>query len=299
MNKLLILNADDLGYDEQTNEAVETLLRGGYITSASLLAPGPAAEDAVRRVKRLGAAVGAHLCLTSDDKTACWRSLSDGRSFRGTLPYALTDLTCGATRRDVRAELFAQLAFLKARGCRIDHADAHAGALYGLAGRRFYLDAFDLAAKAGLPFRLPKTPGFFLRQTGEKAAPAVKALHGALLRQANKRRLLLPDDVFSDPRAPAAIKDRDDLFACYLGAVERCGPGVTELFLHPRMDDAAPGTAWKKRQWEFELLLSGRLQQRAKQCGVRVVSPGEAYARGPGSRPFQTFRLDFPTEIGL
>ena len=59
MDKYLILNADDFGYDAETNEAIETLLKSERITSVSLLAPAPAAEDAADRAKRLGVSVGA------------------------------------------------------------------------------------------------------------------------------------------------------------------------------------------------------------------------------------------------
>ena len=273
MDKYLILNADDFGYDAETNEAVEALLQSERITSVSLLAPAPAADDAVSRAKRLGVPVGVHLCLTAD--AAGWKSVSGAKSFGGSLPRDAGSLMFGATRRDVRAELAAQYGRVAATGCGVDHADAHSGALYGLAGRRFYLDAFDLCALHALPFRFPKTPGFFLRETGGKAAPAVKALHRAVLRQAEKRNLFLPDDVWSDPRKPESIESRDSLFAYYLNAVRACGVGVTEIFLHPRAAEAEPGSPWLKRRWEYELLLSGALLKEAKNCGVKVVGPAQ------------------------
>ena len=277
MDKYLILNADDFGYDAETNEAIETLLKSERITSVSLLAPAPAAEDAADRAKRLGVSVGVHLCLTADDAAAGWKSVSGAKSLGGSLPHDVRSLTFGATRRDVRAELAAQYDRIAALGCGIDHADAHSGALYGLAGRRFYLDAFDLCAARRLPFRFPKTPGFFLRETGGRAALAIKAIHGAILRQAEKRNVLLPDDVFSDPRKAEAIESRDALFAYYLNAVRGCGAGVTEIFLHPRVSEAGPGSPWRKRRWEYDLLLSGALIREAKACGVQVVGPAQCY----------------------
>lgn len=277
MNKVLILNADDFGYDEETDEAVKTLLQTERVTSVSLLTPAPAADKAARIANALGVPVGLHLCLTSDDRVRRWPRLSDAKRIGEALPQNPAGLTFGAHRADVQKEILAQYAFLTGRGCKIDHIDAHSGAFYGLAGRRFYLDAFDFASKIGLPFRFPKTPDFFLRQVGGKAAPAVKAFHRAILRQAKKRRVLLPDDVFSDPRSPAAIRNRDDLFAFYLDAVDSLRDGVTEFFLHPRASDAAPGSAWAKRQWEYELLRSGLLLRKAASCGVKVLTPGEAY----------------------
>ena len=244
MDKYLILNADDFGYDAETNEAIETLLKSERITSVSLLAPAPAAEDAADRAKRLGVSVGVHLCLTADDAAAGWKSVSGAKSLGGSLPHDVRSLTFGATRRDVRAELAAQYDRIAALGCGIDHADAHSGAL---------------------------------RETGGRAAPAIKAIHGAILRQAEKRNVLLPDDVFSDPRKAEAIESRDALFAYYLNAVRGCGAGVTEIFLHPRVSEAGPGSPWRKRRWEYDLLLSGALIREAKACGVQVVGPAQCY----------------------
>ena len=85
MDKYLILNADDFGYDAETNEAIETLLKSERITSVSLLAPAPAAEDAADRAKRLGVSVGVHLCLTADDAAAGWKSVSGAKSLGGSL----------------------------------------------------------------------------------------------------------------------------------------------------------------------------------------------------------------------
>ena len=278
MDKLLILNADDLGYDEETNDAVSELVREGLVSSVSLLAPGPASEDAARKMRALGLSVGAHLSLQSDDKNALWTGLSGAKNLER-LPGEMKALTFGVSRAAARTELEAQLAFPKDKGLTLDHVDAHSGALYGLALRRFYLDAFALAGRERLPFRFPKTPDFFLRQTGFRFAPAVRALHGALLRQAERQKVLLPDDVFSDPRAIAGIRDRDDLFSYYLKAVEGCRPGVTEIFLHPRAADAPPGSPWRKRQWEYELLKSKKLLDAAVKNGVKPVTPGEAYRK--------------------
>ena len=102
-------------------------------------------------------------------------------------------------------------------------------------------------------------------------------LFDSVLRQAEKRNVLLPDDVFSDPRKAEAIESRDALFAYYLNAVRGCGAGVTEIFLHPRVSEAGPGSPWRKRRWEYDLLLSGALIREAKACGVQVVGPAQCY----------------------
>ena len=60
----LIINADDFGIHEAVNEGIYSAYGQGVLTSTSLLAQGPAFDDAVRMSKecnRLG--IGIHLCL--------------------------------------------------------------------------------------------------------------------------------------------------------------------------------------------------------------------------------------------
>ena len=64
MSARLIVTADDFGMSMEVNEAVEEAHRNGILTCASLVVAGDAAEDAVRRAKRLpGLGVGLHLAI--------------------------------------------------------------------------------------------------------------------------------------------------------------------------------------------------------------------------------------------
>ena len=63
MNRLII-NADDFGIHTEVNHAVINAHKKGILTSTSLLASGPAFEEAVELAKgcpKLG--IGIHLCL--------------------------------------------------------------------------------------------------------------------------------------------------------------------------------------------------------------------------------------------
>ena len=64
MSKRLIVTADDFGMSMEVNEAVEEAHREGILTCASLVVAGDAAQDAVKRAKRLpGLGVGLHLAI--------------------------------------------------------------------------------------------------------------------------------------------------------------------------------------------------------------------------------------------
>jgi chitin disaccharide deacetylase len=64
-NVKVIINADDLGYNQQVNESVFDLISKGSVTSASLLVNGSAYEDAIRCSRDfLYCSFGVHLNIT-------------------------------------------------------------------------------------------------------------------------------------------------------------------------------------------------------------------------------------------
>lgn len=272
MSKYLIINADDFGYNKKQNEAIKELLNKKLITSTSLMAVAPKAEDAVTFAKDSAFPVGVHITLNSDDSENLWQSLSGEKSLgeKG-LWHEGKKLTFGAKRSDVRKELEAQYRFITDKGAAVDHADSHCGTVYGINGRRFYLDAFDFCKEHSLPFRFPKTVGFLERQTGRSIPSPIVKLQQMIIHSAEKRKVKLLDDLVSDPRSIDKIRDYGSSRKYYLDAIDSCIDGVTEIFLHPALPDESLGRQWQKRAFEYELLKSGDLLQRAKERGIEVV----------------------------
>ena len=265
MEKFLILHADDLGYNAQQNAAIAELWEKGLLTSTSLLPVAPEAAAGVRFLRESGCPAGVHWVLNSDSDTARGhsrtraKSLTDGRGLRAN---ALAGWLL-AKRREVYAELEAQLLYMLIRAT-----------LYGVNGRRFFLDAFELCRKYSLPFRFPKTPGFLERQLGRRLPEPALRLQKMLVACGERRGVRMPDDVVSNPWSMARIRDYETLRRYYLDAVDAAGPGVTEMFFHPAAPNPDAGPEWQKRVYEYELLKSGDLLERAAQKGVRVVSWG-------------------------
>ncbi|HEU4636346.1 MAG TPA: ChbG/HpnK family deacetylase, partial [Edaphobacter sp.] len=87
----LIVNADDFGLTKGINRSILSLHDAGALTSATLMATGPAFDDAVeiaRRTPTLG--IGCHVVLTdgipaSDPAKIPSLIGPDGRSFRPSL----------------------------------------------------------------------------------------------------------------------------------------------------------------------------------------------------------------------
>lgn len=241
--RAIILNADDYGMCRAANRAVEELLLAGHVDSASLMVPCAWAPDALAfAATHPQADVGVHLVLTSEWTRYRWRPLTGtGTSLvdaAGYFPADVATVERQARDEDVAAELAAQLDAALAAGVEVSHLDNHMGSVYGLeTGRTFLPQVFELAARHGLPFRLPRTtdgmalPPGDLQPVLEEATAAADALG-----------VVLPDRVWTHPFALAGEgtpgeEDYAEVKAGFLDLLRRVPAGVTEIYLHPMLDD--------------------------------------------------------------
>ena len=128
----LILNADDFGLTCGINRAIAELHAAGAITSATLMANGPAFDDAVSIAHAnptLG--VGCHIVLTDGipvSHPADIPSLlgTDGKTFRPSLPDFLLAVVRGKVDEDdIVREASAQVQKLQRAGIDVTHLDTH------------------------------------------------------------------------------------------------------------------------------------------------------------------------------
>jgi predicted glycoside hydrolase/deacetylase ChbG (UPF0249 family) len=128
----LIVNADDFGLTPGINRAIAELHAGRALTSATLMANGPAFEDAVRIAHanpRLG--IGAHIVLLdgtpiADPATIPTLLGADRRTLRPTLAnFAAALLTGRIAEADIEREALAQIRKIQAAGIRLTHLDTH------------------------------------------------------------------------------------------------------------------------------------------------------------------------------
>lgn len=120
----LIVNADDLGMSEEVNEAILDGLRAGRLSATSLLANGPAAADAARRLAALpGASVGVHLNLTEFAPLSGHPGLAPLLTDGALSPAALR--AGPAEEEAVYAEWCAQVQRALDLGLQPDHLDSH------------------------------------------------------------------------------------------------------------------------------------------------------------------------------
>jgi chitin disaccharide deacetylase len=261
--RAVILNADDFGMCRAANRAVGDLLLAGHVDSATVMVPCAWAPDALAFAAanpRLD--VGVHLVLTSEWTRYRWRPVTGtGTSLVDAAGYFHADVATverEALLEHVTAEMAAQLDAALAAGVDVTHLDNHMGSVYGLeTGRTFLPQVFELAARHGLPFRLPRTTDGMglpddLQPVLDRATAAADALG-----------VVLPDRLWTHPFALLGEgtpheEDYADVKAGFLDLLRRVPAGVTEIYLHPMLDDDELGDvvdhSAAKRGFERRLL---------------------------------------------
>ncbi|MBN8599175.1 MAG: ChbG/HpnK family deacetylase [Planctomycetes bacterium] len=123
----IIINADDLGLSPRVNDAIFGLMDRGRLTSATIMANGPALEDAAARSKSFPrCSFGVHLNLTDlrpiNTDPALRPLLNDTGEFaRRARDVPYNDALLNAVER----EWTAQIEKVRALGVPISHLDSH------------------------------------------------------------------------------------------------------------------------------------------------------------------------------
>ncbi|MDA0204940.1 MAG: ChbG/HpnK family deacetylase [Acidobacteria bacterium] len=140
----LWLRGDDFGYTHASNMAMEKAFEEGFMSSASLLVPGPwFSESAAMAVAHPDWNVGVHLTITSEWNVLRWRPVSpisavpslvaaDGHLYTsGYRPGPADPAGLRATHMpnlaEVEREFRAQIARARSSGLEIQYVDCHMG----------------------------------------------------------------------------------------------------------------------------------------------------------------------------
>ena len=261
--RAIILNADDFGMCHSANSAVTELLSAGLLDSATVMVPCAWAPEAMAfGARNVHLDIGVHLVLTSEWTSYRWRPLTGTGSTlvdaAGYFPADVAAVEQRASAEDVAAELTAQLGAALAAGVDVTHLDNHMGSVYGLeTGRDFLKEALSLAAAHGLPFRLPRTihgsgidPA--LQPALDEATAAADAAGVVIVDRLWTHPFALADE--GTPREETYERMRDG----FLNLLRAVPAGVTEIYLHPMVDDAelraAVDFGAAKRGYERRLL---------------------------------------------
>ena len=235
----LVVNADDFGISRGVNRGIVEAHRSGLVTSASLMANLPSAEDALTRAAicpDLG--LGLHLTLTAG-RPLCPPEMvptlvdPDGQFLvLGTL---LARLSLGRVHPDdIRRELTAQVEWALRRGVRPDHADSHhhvhvhprvAPIVIALA-REHRIGWVRCPAEAG------PSPSMLALPARDAARTVAISTFGVVTRVLVRRAGLRTTRHFRGIGLGMGFDE-----ARLLAAIERLPAGLTELMTHPGHPD--------------------------------------------------------------
>ena len=263
--RLLIVHADDVAVTHSVNAAFIRGIEIGLINSGSVMVACPWFPEIVAYARaHPDADLGVHLALTSERTHYRWGPTAPRAQVPslvdrlGYLHHTWTSET-PINPQEVEIELRAQIEKSYAAGLRPTHLDSHQYRLQ-LGGQ----DLFAVLLRLGREYRLP----VFVARTWFAGSPYLEAL-------------LAPEDAVIDHTvsidttvAPAEWPE------FYRRAVHRLRPGVTELVIHPGLDDPelrafsadrpAWGAAWRQRDLDFFTSVEFRALLATE--GVRLIT---------------------------
>jgi hopanoid biosynthesis associated protein HpnK len=282
--KELIVNADDFGLTRGINEGIIRAHRDGILTSATLMATGPAFDHAVELAKanpKLG--IGCHLVLTGGQAVAPHDEIASLVDQDGWLPRTLgkfvVEVSSGRLRTsEIETELRAQIEKIRGAGIEPTHVDTHKHT-------HVHPRVMNALGRVAREFGIARVrnPVENLRDSWRTARServdllknmvASLAVHSVAFR-------------FKELSRGYGLRSPD----CFLGlaATGRLGPaalcrlidtvpeGSTEIMVHPGIYDAELASIGSRlqrhRQTEMEGLLAPEVRRAVEQHGIRLIS---------------------------
>jgi len=263
----LIVNADDFGRNEAVNTAVAEGFRRGIVTSTSIVATGPAFDQAVVLAKQLpDLGVGIHLAATEYIPALPPTEIpslvnSEGRFYPRGKQFRRMAVHRGM-RKDLLVEWDAQISKAADAGIKLSHIDGHGHCHAHPAAAGVVL---ELAQRYGIKnVRLPAEPVIWnpgLARSSRFLAKVGLNLASQVSRRVWQGKLNLPDSFYGFSHGGQITKE------VIREVATSVRPGVSELMVHVATSkDQLPGyrtkfdftidfrgvTAFTKEQFEKE-----------------------------------------------
>ncbi len=287
MDKYLIINADDFGMCHSHNVATMELLKSGGITSSTIMACCPWANEAVRFAKENPEfAIGVHLTTTSEWGVYRWAPVNSSntdtlRDDEGYMFHECDEFANSADIEQVKGEVVAQIEKLLKLGLNPSHLDNHMGSLYGVDTGRFELltSTIEIAGKYGLPFRMPTTftDAQFSNDMLDIKIPRemIDALFAQLVQLGAAHKVAMPDYLlpgdWNGPQNESYENFREYIYELY----RSFDNGVTETYIHPAVESdelKAITGSWHRRVWEYKLFSDPKTKQHIDSLGIKLIN---------------------------
>jgi len=279
--KLLIIHADDLAIAHSEDAASFEALDKAYVTSASIIVPGPWLTEVADYAKaHPDADLGIHLALTSEWKTFRWGPVESKDKVptlldpAGTLWPLTENVAKNAKPQEVEMEYRAQIKQAIAVGIHPTHLDTHMGS--ALSTPEILAVYVKIAHEFHLPILAPRLPDDPFKLS-------------ALL---NEKDVLVDSVTIANPDVPA-----NKWKEFYLDAIKNMKPGLNEIIVHLGHDDAELqavmvdhpdyGATWRQR--DFDVFASPEIKKALQDNHIVLVKWKE----------LQKLVQQFPSDSGL
>jgi predicted glycoside hydrolase/deacetylase ChbG (UPF0249 family) len=299
MEHRLIINADDFGLCESVNKGIVEAHTKGVLTSTTIMANMPAAEQAVDLAKNLPAlpvlhsvsdggsnvegpalGLGVHLNLTNgkplcQDNTV--KAILDSQGHFAFSPgkLALASLITGKVRTAIETELASQIQWLIDKGIKPTHLDSH---------KHFHCfpSIFPIVCRLAKRFGIPAIRYTFeSKQVSQLPWPVTdrESRKSAALARTMARINRWQNPAFFKTDALLGIAHVGTINTAFMRAVSLYNPASTaELMTHPGYTydlDPTRTRLVKQREVELEALCSERTKQYFKNAGIKLVHYGQ------------------------
>jgi predicted glycoside hydrolase/deacetylase ChbG (UPF0249 family) len=224
--RLLIINADDFGMCHAENVATAEGLDSGAFCSSTIMMPCPWVEEAIEYAShRPQADLGVHITHTSEWERYKWGPVCGADSVpslvtaRGYFHHDVGPFYAHARLDEVERETRAQIDAALAAGIDVTHLDSHMGTV------QLRPEHHELYLRLAAEYRLP------VRMAGRRMLQAMNMEQ--IIATADGLGVLYPDHFwFGGPPEPGVTA------AYWTEMLRNLMPGVTEIYIHPAVDDA-------------------------------------------------------------
>jgi predicted glycoside hydrolase/deacetylase ChbG (UPF0249 family) len=260
-DRVIVINADDIGMCQATLPAFFDLTDSGLVSSGSLMVPCPWFPEAASLCRKHPFVdIGIHLTLTSEWNSYRWGPVSTRDPASGLIDaegyfYRNQSMWERPDPQAIRAEMLAQVDQARKAGIDLTHIDCHMFAT---------LDTRLIGHYVGLGFD-QRLPVLMVRQPQWVEILSERAINGW-----EEQGLPVFDhlrEMYLNKPAEGRLHQAKDVF-------DNLPPGLTYFVFHPAKDTPelrAITDDWQQRAADYEAFMSAELHDRVRKSGVQVI----------------------------
>ncbi|HVG20581.1 MAG TPA: polysaccharide deacetylase family protein [Blastocatellia bacterium] len=260
-DRVIVINADDIGMCQATLPAFFDLVESGLVSSGSVMVPCPWFPEAARVCRsRPSVDIGVHLTLTSEWDNYRWGPVSTRDPASGLLDpegyfYRNQSMWERPDPQVIRAEMSAQVNQARNAGLDLTHINCH---MFATLDTRLVGQYVGLGFEQRLPVLMVRQPQW------------VEILSERAINEWEEQGLPVFDhlrEMYLNKPAQARSHQARDVF-------DNLPPGLTYFMIHPAQDTPelrAITQDWQQRVADYETFMSAGLRDHVRQSGIQVI----------------------------